>query len=501
MNPVLKKLKVASQNITLLYVEDNEGLRKNMLELFERILDNVIVAQDGEEGYAAFLKSSPQIIVTDLNMPKLNGFKMIRKIKALEPNSKVIILSAFDEKKQLYKAIELGVFRYLHKPAKAMELLQTIQEAVVAIEQDKYRELFVTQLQTIFNYQNSIVIMIENGKIILSNKRFLEFFSVSDLENFYDKYQDISQLLLEHNDFLFSTTSQSWMQIISKNTNKLFHTKLKGPDEKMHHLILKAREVPQKENTYVLSFEDVTELNLMPLFDNTAPQDDLHQDDKKAIMHFMNIIKDNDAKVKIHNFYRGLTIVNPAVITNITEDEVTFQTAFAELKIVHITKFMSISSEIFPQSVICKSIKEVDFDKQTITIDSMIFASKSSTDRKYARLEPEEEHSCSFFYKDIKFVGEVRIVDLSEVSVKLEFNALPPGIAIDNKVKISMNLNVESKILSLVTDATILRIEENSRTFNVIVLFTLKEKELAKIKNYLIKRQMILIREFKTIGI
>ena len=64
-----------------------------------------------------------------------------------------------------------------------------------------------------------------------------------------------------------------------------------------------------------------------------------------------------------------------------------------------------------------------------------------------------------------------------------------------------MNLNVESKILSLVTDATILRIEENSRTFNVIVLFTLKEKELAKIKNYLIKRQMILIREFKTIGI
>ena len=501
MNVTLKKLKEESSNISLLYVEDNDGLRKNMSELFGRMLDNVAVATDGEEGYTAFLKSSPQIIVTDLNMPKVNGFEMIKKIKALEPNCKIIILTAHDEKKQLYRAIELGVFRYIHKPAKVTELLKVIREAVFAIQKDENRELFTTQLQTIVNYQNNIVVMMEGEKFILSNKRFLEFFAVDDLESFYDKYQDVSQLLLEHDEFLSSSSSQSWMTMISKNINKLFHTKLKGSDNKMHHLILKAREVPSKKNTYVLSFDDVTELNLMSLFDTKLLQNNEPKDDKKAIIHFMNIVKDNASKVKIHNFYRGLTIVNSATIINITEDEVTFKTGFTELKIVDITKFMVISSEIFPQSVISKSIKKIDFDENTITIDEMNFSVKSSTDRKYARLEPEDEHSCEFFYKNIKFFGEVKIADISEVSVKLELNALPAGIKADNIVKVAMNLHVESKILSIMTEASVLRIEENTNSFYIVLLFTLNEKELTEIKKYLVYRQMALIREFKTIGI
>ena len=501
MDIKLKKLKEESSNIKLLYVEDNEGLRNNMLVLFDRILENVLMAQDGEEGYATFLNSDPQIIITDLNMPKLDGFEMIKKIKALEPKTKIIILSAFDEQKKLYKAIELGIFRYLHKPVKVIELVQTIQEAVTAIHEDENRELFVSQMQTILNYQDSIVLMMKNEKFILSNKRFLDFFSVDDLEDFYDQFPDISQLLLEHNEFLFSSKSESWMKTISKNTNKLFHTKLKGSDGKMHHLILKARRVPQKESTYILSFNDVTELNLMSLFDHSILQNSVNKDDKKTIMHFMNIIKDNSAEVKIHNFYKGLTIIDPATIINITEEEVTFKTAFAELKIVYMKKFMAISSEIFPQSVICKSIKRVDLDKHSITVDEMMFSPKSATDRKYARLEPDDEHSCDFFYKNIKFIGEVKIIDLSEVSLKLSLNALPAGVKVDNTVKVEINLKLNSKTLSIITDATILRIEESPQSFFIIILFKLEKKELDNIKKYLLYRQRALIREFKRIGI
>ena len=117
MNQKIEKIKALSGNMNLLYVEDNLTLCKNMSNLLSRISDNVIVANDGEEGYKKYIEFHPKIVITDINMPKMNGFEMIKKIKALEPECKIIIMSAYDEKEYLYNAINLGVFRYISKPA------------------------------------------------------------------------------------------------------------------------------------------------------------------------------------------------------------------------------------------------------------------------------------------------------------------------------------------------------------------------------------------------
>ncbi len=505
MKELINEIKDYAGDITILYVEDNEGLRNNMLSLFSRMFDNVLVAEDGEDGYNTFLKSKPKIIITDLNMPKLNGFKMIKKIKDIEPETKIIILSAFDEKKHLHTAIDLGVFRYLHKPAKMPELVQAIYDALLAISEEENRRLFLSQIQTIFNYQNNMVVMMHKGKFILSNQRFLEFFEVDDLKSFAKKYNDfdinLDGLLLEHKDFLYTTPESNWQETVVANPGKLFHTKIKNPQGEMRHLILKSREVPEKDGRCILSFDDVTELNLMAIFDSETANNDSIVQDKKAIISFMKIIQDNSSEVKIHNFYKGLTIINSAVISNITENEVTFKTAYAQLKVVSLTKFMTISSEIFPKSVICKSIKAVDLDNQTIVINDMSFTTRSSVDREFIRLEPEEKHRCTLFYNDIKFSGTVKILDVSEVSVKLEINTLPPGMQIGDIVKVSMNLTKQSKVISIITDAPIFRIDEHSRTFDIVMLFELDIKNKNAIKDYLASRQMELIREFKKMNI
>ncbi len=505
MKEQINEIKKYAGDITILYVEDNEGLRNNMLTLFSRMFDNILVAEDGEEGYKTFLESKPKIIITDLNMPKLNGFKMIKKIKAVQAETQIVILSAFDEKKHLHTAIDLGTFRYLRKPAKMPELVKAIYDSLLAIQEEENRRLFLSQIQTIFNYQNNMVVMMYKGKFILSNQRFLEFFEVDDLKSFSKKYNDfdinLDGLLLEHKDFLYTTPESNWQDIVVANPGKLFHTKIKNPKGEMRHLILKSREVPEKEGHCVLSFDDVTELNLMAIFDSETANNDLIVIDKKAIISFMKIIQDNSSEVKIHNFYKGLTIVNPAVISNITENEVTFKTIYSQLKIVSLMKFMTISSEIFPKSVICKSIKSVDLDNQSIVISAMQFATRSSVDRKFIRLEPENTHRCTLFYKDIKFSGTVKIVDVSEVSVKLEINALPPGMQIGDIVKVSMNLTKQSRVISIITEATIFRIDEHSRTFDIIMLFELDIRNMNAIKDYLASRQMELIREFKKMDI
>ncbi|MCK9454122.1 response regulator [Sulfurimonas sp.] len=312
MNEKIKKINSLSDNISVLYVEDNLGLSKNMQALLSRIFKDVLIAHDGQEGYAEYLHSRPKIVITDINMPGMNGFEMIAKIHEVESDCKIIILSAYDEKKHLYKAIELGVFAYLHKPAKAPQLINTLHDAVLSIQKEENSRIFLNQLQNIFNYQNNIVVMVQKNEFVLINKRFNEFFGIESIEEFHEKYSNIDKLLLEHKEFLHSTSSSKWLDTAIKNPGKLYHTKMQNDKGEKRHLILKLRKIPEKKDYYILSFDDVTELNLMSLFDSDAARDDENSLDKMAILTLLQVVKDNSSEVKVHNFYKGLTIVNPA---------------------------------------------------------------------------------------------------------------------------------------------------------------------------------------------
>ncbi len=501
MNEQIEKIKSLVNNIDVLYVEDNEGLRKNMLGLLNKIFNNVIVAEDGEDGYNKYIKFKPKIIITDINMPKLDGFGMIKKIKALDLECKILILSAFDEKEHLHSAINLGIFRFLHKPVKISELVQAIYDLVLSIQKEENRRLFSDQIKSIFDYQNNIVIMMRQGKFILSNHYFLEFFGVDDLEDFEKKNTDLDKLLLEHKGFLYSTPSAHWYDVATQNEEKLFHVKIKNHKDENRHLILKSRKIPEKEGYFILSFDDITELNLMDIFDAKASKVDDSMQDKKSIFTLMRVAKNSGAEIKIHNFYKGLTIVNNADITKITDDKITMKTTYPQLKIINIAQFMTIDSEIFPKNITCKTIKEIDLDNQSVIIDEISFATHNVVDRKYIRLEPEAKHSCTFYYKDIKFIGSTRIVDISEVSIKLEINALPAGIEIGKDIKISVNLSLNNKTIVFTTSASVYRVDTNQQNYYIVALFELNTQKRGEIRKYLANRQMALIREFKKMDI
>lgn len=223
----------------------------------------------------------------------------------------------------------------------------------------------------------------------------------------------------------------------------------------------------------------------------------MNQKDKEAIISLMQVVKNNSAELKIHNFYRGLTIVNSAVISKIDNSQVTLKIPYPQLKVIQRSKFMNISSEIFPKNVICRSVKEVDMDNQSVRIDEMSFVLQDITDRKHIRLEPESGHSCTLFYKNIKFSGKTTIIDISEVSAKIAINALPAGIIAGTDVKISFNLSLNGKMISITTDANVFRKNENIKNYFLVILFELNTQHMNKIKEYLASRQMALIREFK----
>lgn len=500
MTAIIEELKTLAPSLGILYVEDNKGLRDNMAGLLGKFFPHIWIAGDGREGYDLYLAHNPLIVLTDINMPEMKGFELAREIKVHNSDVRIIFLSAYDEKEYLHEAIEIGVFRYLTKPTKVPLLITALRDAALSIHNEQNKRIFENQLKDIFNYQNNLLIMLNRGDPVLVNQQFLSFFGLKSLDQFMKSNEEFDGLLLEHQGFLYSTPESRWFDQAVGNPGKLFHTKVLNHAGKACHLIMKLRSIPDKEGFTILSFDDITDLNLMTLFDNKAARNDQKIQDTEAVLKLMNVIKENSSEVKLHNFYRGLTIVNSAVLIKNDNKEITLKTSYSQLKAIKLAKNITITSELFPYSVLCKAANTIDFDAQTVTFSDMQFVQESADQRVNIRLEPENErHSVTLFQNEIKFFGKTRIVDISICSVKIEIDALPAGLAVGEIAKLTIVFDTDKQPLNLSISGTVYRIDGLAKYFHVVFLFELSSMYHDKLLNYLSNRQMELIREFKAI--
>jgi len=115
------------KNVTVLYVEDEISISEEVDFLLSTKVKKVYVASNGIEGLELFKEHKPDIIVSDIEMPKMNGLDMIAEIKKEDTDTPIIVTSAFSETDKLLKAIELKVDAYLLKPINLKELLQKIE--------------------------------------------------------------------------------------------------------------------------------------------------------------------------------------------------------------------------------------------------------------------------------------------------------------------------------------------------------------------------------------
>ena len=119
--------------ITVLYVEDEPEIRKTTACVLEMYFQRVLSAANGEEGVEVFSREHPDIVVSDIRMPVMDGLEMMRRIRALDPDVPVILITAFADSANLLQAIELGVFACVPKPLDCRRLFETIDKAATPI--------------------------------------------------------------------------------------------------------------------------------------------------------------------------------------------------------------------------------------------------------------------------------------------------------------------------------------------------------------------------------
>ncbi|MDX4059277.1 response regulator transcription factor [Aliarcobacter skirrowii] len=149
------------KNLKVLIVEDEIDLANLIKSSIKELFFKVVIAKDGLEAIKKFDSFKPDIIISDIMMPNLNGLEMSKKIKERYSETPIVILSAHSHKDMLLEAINLGISKYFIKPFDIEEFIEYLKELSKKINKNKSIKLkdnFVFDFNNLSLYQNDILV-------------------------------------------------------------------------------------------------------------------------------------------------------------------------------------------------------------------------------------------------------------------------------------------------------------------------------------------------------
>lgn len=168
------------KNITILYAEDEKDLREVTHQILKGFTKKQYVAQNGQEGLELFKEHENEIdlIITDVNMPILNGLDMVKEIKKININIPIIVATAFSNKEYLLEAIDIGIDKYVLKPIDIAKLLQVMSQSLIYHE---LKDLYTDKLTNLPNRNKLKKDLDENHIDLMALLDVDEFSTINDL--------------------------------------------------------------------------------------------------------------------------------------------------------------------------------------------------------------------------------------------------------------------------------------------------------------------------------
>lgn len=131
----METIKNSQPALSILIVEDDSITCEMIGRIIAQEFPNVIIniAESGEQGVELFKKHLSDIVITDINMPKYDGFQMACKIRLIKDDIHFIVLTGHSEKAQMEKFNEIGITDYLVKPIDFGKLFAAIEKCIAEI--------------------------------------------------------------------------------------------------------------------------------------------------------------------------------------------------------------------------------------------------------------------------------------------------------------------------------------------------------------------------------
>jgi YesN/AraC family two-component response regulator len=248
----------------VLYVEDDEEALSSLAYVLERKVENLFTASNGEEGIKVFKEhyNKIDVVITDIRMPFMNGITMVSHLKDINPNIRVIYISAHDESEVLIQAINSGADGFVIKPISVKtRLMSKLFQISKEINKDKIIEKYNRTLKLVLDCIEDIIVITDGYTIKEVNESFLDFFNKMSLEHFKKEYNCICDLFLNEEGYIKSDygKDKTWIDIAFEvETPKV---KIKDNHNKTREFSLHINPLyaDDKSTLFVVEFNDITE--------------------------------------------------------------------------------------------------------------------------------------------------------------------------------------------------------------------------------------------------
>lgn len=224
-----------TKNLNILYIEDDTSFLKETTEVFQELFNTVDTASNGEEGlnqYLLFFENYSKhydIVVTDINMPKMDGIELIKKIYEINPKQIIIVISAHNEPQYLLELVNMGIEQFLLKPNNYDTILNIFYRStqkLLQMNQHEEETLHVMLEHNIYwdkqsntLWQNNVVIKLTKNETLLMKMFIKNKTKITTI-------QEIFHILWQDDPNLAST--KTLKSIISRLRKKLPDTTIEN---------------------------------------------------------------------------------------------------------------------------------------------------------------------------------------------------------------------------------------------------------------------------------
>ncbi len=158
------------KSLAVLYVEDDEDSLHQLTQLLSRYCGTLLIARNGAEGLAVYRTRLPDIVITDIHMPIMDGLTMAQNIRDLDSAVPIVVMTAFGHADYLKRAIDVGINKYVTKPINIKQLSNILLECAHNLRVERQLRESEERFRQFFDYSPDAYLLLCDGLFIDCNK-------------------------------------------------------------------------------------------------------------------------------------------------------------------------------------------------------------------------------------------------------------------------------------------------------------------------------------------
>jgi len=267
-----------TKEVSILYVEDEDDVREGYSRALNRISKKLYTAENGSIGLELYKTHNPDIVISDIRMPIMNGLDMVKQIKEINPDANIIFTTAHSESSYLLEAIELHVDGYLLKPVQKKSMITLIEKIARTLTLEKENIEQKAMLQHIIDSENSLSIITNLNTVSFASKSFLKLFGLGTISELNIKFDSILDIVSESNTLI---SKENIMKSMKEGNS--FYNYIQSLDETKRVATIRCSDGTLK--SFYINISEINDNNLLiNLTDITKMEKKLEETEKKAYL-------------------------------------------------------------------------------------------------------------------------------------------------------------------------------------------------------------------------